>query len=77
MTLVEIKADKSNVEDFRNLVGDDHFERALLDAAINHLETALRSVYGESLLKLQFTSRGYVAWSYPSGFPALTARWGG
>lgn len=65
MTLVKIIADRAHVSDFRTMVGDDHFERSLLDAAINHIDAALEAAFGKSLLKIQFTSRGHIVWSPP------------
>ncbi|QEE36465.1 hypothetical protein FTO60_12530 [Octadecabacter sp. SW4] len=63
MTRIKINADSQETKDFRYMVGDDHFERALVDTATNHIDTAFQKVFGQNLLKIQFTSRGHSVWS--------------
>jgi hypothetical protein len=60
-----MRVDSAEANDFRTMVGDDHFERSLVDAAVNHVEAAFRIAFGDNLLKLQFTSRGHIVWSPP------------
>lgn len=63
MTLLKVAANTQEADDFRSMIGDDHFERALVDTATNHIDTALKQSFGENLLKVQFTSRGHSVWS--------------
>lgn len=59
---ITIRIDPAEIDDFRNLSGDDHFERSILDAAAGHAEAAFRTALGDRLLKFQFTARGYLQW---------------
>lgn len=54
--------DPNEVEDFRAMTGDDHFERSIVDAAVGHVEAAFRRALGSRLLKFNITGRGFIVW---------------
>lgn len=62
LATIQIKVDPGEIEDFRDLAGDDHFERSIIDAATAHVEIAFRKALGDRLLAFRLTSPGRVGW---------------
>lgn len=62
LTTIQIRTEPGEINDFREMAGDDHFERSIIDAATAHVENAFRRALGSRLLAFKLASSGRVGW---------------